>query len=385
MIRWRLGSAVVAFLVGGTTTARGQDARFTGYFEHQFSTSYANGNWTTLDYDRLRIDVDARGGRGARASASIIYQLFRGDTRVLLRDVLPPELSAIADTFAITIEDQNFLNHVYMAVQPGPFEIVAGKQYLTWGAGFVFNPTELFRPKDVLQPSYDREGVEAIATSVAVGALSDITAALVFQGGFQTSAKVFRARHHVVGFDVSALVAELHEPSTIAGIGQPNAPLSRRRTVGGDITGELFGLGVWAEAAWSDHSGERWVEATFGANYSLADGTLMLLEAFYNGRGESNAPYSSDQWLGRLFGGHPSLGKLLLYGLVSRPFGQLWSVGASAIGNPNDQSAVLIPAITYALAQNVDLIFNGAVYVGSSGTEFGSQRNGGFLRGRIYF
>ena len=48
------------------------------------------------------------------------------------------------------------------------------------------------------------------------------------------------------------------------------------------MTGELFGLGVWTEATWSDFAGESWVEVTAGGNYSLADGTLVMAEGFYN-------------------------------------------------------------------------------------------------------
>ena len=75
----------------------------------------------------------------------------------------------------------------------------------------------------------------------------------------------------------------------------------------------------------------------------------------------------------------------MLYGVVNRPFAQLWTVGVSTLANPGDGSLVFIPAITYAFAQNVDLVFNGAIYVGSSGSEFGSGNRGGFLRGRVYF
>ena len=361
-----------------------QQARFTGYLEHQFSVSRTGDRWTMIDYDRLRVDVAARAGRGTRASAAVVYQLYRGDTTVDLHDFLPEGLAVGAESAAVELDDVHMLNHAYVALDPGPFQLTAGKQFLTWGAAWAFNPTELFRPKDLFEPTYEREGVGGLSVRVPLGSLSDVLVALVPDGGFAESGKVLRARHHVAGFDFSALVAEVHEMPVAVELGGRDAR-KERFTVGGDVSGELLGLGVWTEATWSSRAGERWVEATVGGNYTLADGTLLMVEGYYNGRGESADPYPLDLWLARLSGDVRSLGKGMVYGVVSRPFGELWTAGVSTLANATDGSLVLIPSISYAFAQNVDLLFNGAVYVGQEGAEFGSGNHGGFLRGRVYF
>ena len=361
------------------------DARINGHLEHQFSASRTEGTWSLIDYDRLRMDLNARAGRNTRISAAIVYQLYRGDTETELRDFLPDDLKARADTFAIGLENQHFLNHAYVTLRPGPFEVTAGKQYLTWGAAWVFNPTELFRPKNAFEPTYDREGIAAVTVRLPLGSLSDVLVGLVPEEDFESSGKVLRARHHLAGFDLSALVAALHEQPAPEDIDVPPGSLERRVTVGGDLSGELFGLGVWAEATWSDHAGAQWMEATVGGNYTLADGTLLLLEGFYNGRGQWNDPYPINLWLGRFFGLQRTLGKGTLVGRVSRPVGQLWTLGLSGLANVGDGSLVLIPSVAYAFAQDVDLLFNGLVYAGPDGTEFGLDRLGGFLRVRVYF
>jgi hypothetical protein len=366
-------------------SAAQQQVRFTGYLEHQFAVNRAGDEWRMLDYDRLRVDVNARAGRGTRASAAVVYQLFRGDTEIDLRSFLPDDLAAALESTSVEIEDIHLLNHAYVRLDPGPVEITAGKQYLTWGAAFAFNPTELFRPKDLFQPSYDREGVGGLSAKVPLASLSDVMVALVPEGGFGEAGKVLRVRHHLAGFDISALGAEVYESPVPDGLGIPEQELERRVVVGGDISGEILGLGVWVEATWSDRADERWVETTVGGNYTLADGTLLMVEGYYNGRGEGDDPYSMELWLQRLSGDLRSLGKGMAYGVVSRPFGELWTGGLSTLANVSDGSFVLIPAVSYAFAQNVDLVFNGALYVGGEGTEFGSDNHGGFLRGRVYF
>ncbi|MFC1640081.1 hypothetical protein ACFL3B_04895, partial [Gemmatimonadota bacterium] len=128
-----------------------------------------------------------------------------------------------------------------------------------------------------------------------------------------------------------------------------------------------------------------WIEVTTGGNYTLVDGTRLLLEGFYNGRGEWDAPYSTSSWLSRFSGSRRTLGKAIVVGNVTRPFGQLWQLGVSTVGNVGDQSMVVIPSIAYSFAENVDLMFNGLLYVGEDGTEFGAGNYGGFVRGRVYF
>ncbi len=384
----RLAVAACAYLALAIVpdgAAAQQQVRFTGYLEHQFATSRAGDGWTMIDYDRLRVDVNARAGRGTRASAAVVYQLYRGDTERDVRDFLPDDLAAVIGSTSVELEDLHLLNHAYVRLDPGPFEITAGKQYLTWGAGFAFNPTELFRPKNLLEPSYDREGIGALSAKVPLASLSDVMVALVPEGGFGESGKVLRARHHVAGFDLSALVAEVFESPVSGDLGTGAEELERRFAIGGDVSGELLGLGVWVEATWSNRADERWVETTVGGNYTLADGTLLMLEGYYNGRGGSGEPYPLELWLQRLSGDMRSLGKGMAYGVVNRPFGQLWTVGLSTLANVSDGSFVLIPTLSYAFAQNVDLVFNGAFYVGADGTEFGGDNHGGFLRGRVYF
>ncbi len=359
--------------------------QFSGYLEHQFGVNYQDDGWTYLDYDRLRGDLNARAGRGVRMSAAAVWQLFRGDTEIRLQDYLPEDLFGGSDAPPVEIEDRHFLNHAYVTIRPGPFEITAGKQYLTWGASWVFNPTELFRPKDTFEPTYEREGVGAVSAKLPLADLSEILVAFVPEGGFETSGKLIRARHHLGGFDLSVLVAEIHERTPPPDLGMPPGELQSRLTVGGDLSGEMLGLGVWAEGAWSDHAGEEWVEATVGGNYTLSNGTLILVEGFYNGRGEWEQPYEKEQWLGLISGHQRTLGKGTVAGMVSRPVRQLWTLGGTVLANVGDGSVALVPSVAYSFAENVDFLCNGLLFVGEDGSEYGAGRQGGFLRVRVYF
>ncbi len=379
-----IGAATALLLFTPSTFTAQTSAHLTGYWEHQFSVGYRGDRWTQLDYDRFRANVTTQAGRSTSAAAAVVWQLYRGNTRVSLSDALP-DYFPVPDSAFVELENRHFLNHAYITIRPSPFEITAGKQFLTWGAAWAFNPTELFRPKDVFEPTYEREGVGALSVRLPLGPLSNVMVAYAPEGGFETSAKVLRARHHLSGFDISALVAEIHERPAPLDIDLPQLALEQRHTIGGDVTGELFGLGVWAEGTWSERADETWVEMTLGGNYTLANGTLLLFETYYNGRGEWGEPYPGQLWLARIYGDGRTLGKATVYGLATKPVGDLWTVAASAIANLGDGSAALIPAVSYAFAENVDLLVNLVFSIGPDGTEYGSGSQGGFLRGRVYF
>lgn len=358
------------------------NTRFSGYYEHQYSLSRTGGNWKQLDYDRLRGEIDVRTRQGSRASAGMIFQLYRGDTRIDPSDYLPSGILLGPDSLGSSLSDRHYLNHAYMVLSASRWlEITVGKQYLTWGASWVFNPTELFRPKNSLEPSYDREGVGAISATITLGALSDLLIAFIPDGSLESSGKVVRLRHHISGFDVSGIAALRSDPGAVDSSFDPE----RRYIIGGDITGEVLGLGLWSEGTWSHQDKQQWAELTVGGNYTLADRTLLMAEVFINGRGKVEGPYSAQAWLERLSGERRTLGRTTIFGMISRPIGDLWTFGISSIANPGDGSFLMIPSIAYSFAENIDLLFNAVWYVGEAGEEYGFDQTGGFLRGRLYF
>lgn len=380
--------ALIWMLLAWLSQAHAQtEVRVNGYLEHQYSVSYNKGNWTHLDYDRARVDVSVRAGRGTRAAVAPVWQIYRGNTSIQLSDALPDYLDAFVDSASVPVEDRLYLNHAYISLRPGPLEITIGKQYLAWGAALAFNPTELFRPKNVLEPGYEREGVGALTVKLPLGTLSDVMIGLVPEGRLGESGKLLRLRHHIAGYDFSALVAVLTDPVLPEAFDLFDLAEKQRTTLGGDITGEVFGLGAWLEATWSDQAGKQWVEATMGGNYTLATGTRLMLEAHYNGRGAWDTPYSPSLWVGRITGALRSMSKVVVYGSISQPVDQfeLWNVGLSSLISAADGSAVLIPSVSYAFAQDVDLLFNALVYLGQEGTEFSTGGLGAFIRARVYF
>jgi hypothetical protein len=383
----RAALLLVAAAWPGVVLGQVEGPRLSGYLEHQLSVARAPSGWGHIDYDRLRLDIDASAGRGMTASAAVVWQLYRGRTTASLADLVPADLRGQVPADAeYEIRERQYLNHAYIALYAGPATITAGKQHLAWGSGMVFNPTELFRPKALFDPTYEREGVGALAVALETGALSDVEAVYVPEDDWRTSAKVARVRGHLAGFDLSALAAEVWETDPVPALleGTPATP-EHRVVVGGDISGELPGVGIWAEGTWSRQDDARWVELTVGGNTTLPGNILLTVEGYLDGRGRTGEPYPVEDWLAVATGTRRTIGRGLVFGSISRPTGDLLSLALAALASASDGSAALLPSARYAFAENVDLFLQLIVTAGPDGTEFGTRGSGGLIRGRVYF
>lgn len=381
-----LAAVIIAVVRPAGAAAQDTSARFSGYLEHQFSVSETPDGWTHIDYDRLRVDLDAEAGRSVVASTAMVWQIFRGRTTVRVADLVPASVrDGLPPELRFTIDDRQYLNHAYVTLYAGPLAVTAGKQHLAWGRGLVFNPTELFRPKLLYDPGYEREGVGALTGTLETGVLSDAALVYVPEDSWETSAKVARVRTHAAGFDLSALAGELWDDDPAALLQGEPATLRRRRTVGGDLSGELLGIGVWVEGTWSTRSDGDWAELTVGGNTTLPGDVLVSLEGYYDGRGEWRDPYPLDDWLAVAVGDRRTIGRSMLFTSVIRPTGDLLTLALAGLANLGDGSAALLPNASYSFAENVDIFVQLIVTVGPDGTEFGTRGHGGLIRGRVYF
>jgi hypothetical protein len=155
--------------------------------------------------------------------------------------------------------------------------------------------------------------------------------------------------------------------------------------VGGDLSGEVLGIGVWAEGAWATRADGDWVELTVGGNATLPGDVLLNLEGYYDGRGRPGTPYALEDWLAVALGDRRTMGRGLLFASVTRPTGDLMALGLAGLANLGDGSAVILPSVSYSFAENVDIFVQLVATVGPDGTEFGTRGHAGLIRGRVYF
>ena len=253
-----------------------------------------------------------------------------------------------------------------------------GRQAVTWGNGFVFTPMDIFNPFDPTAIDKEYKAGDDMIYGQWLRDRGDDLQAVVVARRDPTTGEVEQDRgsaalkyHQFWGAgEVDFLVAE-HYDQTLLGVGG-------NRSLGGAV--------VRADVV-ATEIGDSWTtQAVANLSYSwVAAGKNMngLLEAFYNGFGQSGGRYSpsdltSNQELlervdrGELF----NLGRLYAAASVTIEVTPLFLVTPNVFWNLEDPSALFQLVWQNDLQQ--DLVLQGAISVpvGPSGSEYGGIEAG---------
>jgi hypothetical protein len=376
----RLFALLLMTSLGGLLSPDGTGAQiaWSGYYEHTLNVDHSKATGEQLlDASKVRLDFRTEAGAGISFDGNFNLIVYHG---VVARDIspfLPPSVvqefisSGIPLTFRIDRE-RYFLDNAFLTWEKDALRFRAGKQQLAWGPGYSFNPTDLFHRKNILDPTYEKEGVTALRLDCRWGIGGNLSAILAPGDDLEKSGYALRLATFVapIGYDVALTAHQVTDstsvdPATLRPIRQ------RRRALGVEFTGSLLGLGIWLEGNhnWMERE-DDFSRVVAGFDYTLGDGTYLVLEGLYNGRAEWQDPYPAHDWLGYLSYGEPVAGAWLLAGL-SRSLTDLVSGSLYLFGCP-DGSAVVNPRIEASIAQNADLIVFGGITAGNKEGAFPS-------------
>ena len=367
-----------------------------------------------LDYNKLRLELEARPQPGFSANANIVARSWHGTTSMDLADLLPERfdndlaLLALFDPDATQYQFQNeiAINDAYFTARQGRFKLRMGKQQFRFGSGWFWNPTDPFTVKDLLDPSYEKQGVTAARLQLNLplqGLLEAWALPRQTWGDFQVedSALAFRARVAPGQWVFTASQASLRDLAALdlsATDMDAFMVQGRRHIFGLDVAGEVGGVGLWLEGAynrmhlddWTDLepiAQQAWYEVEAGTSYTIRGGTTFMAEYLYNERGAS---YSDDytlwRWLLYMDQTLRTLGQHYGTATVQVPLGRLHTdLAVSAIANLSDGSWLLNPWVSYDWGQNLEISLYGALGFGGDEGEMSSFGQAGTLRARFSF
>ncbi len=368
-----------------------QEIELSGYYENTFQVDYTSETkGQFLDASKVRFEWGGMLLPDLEFAGNVNLILSVGETERRLSPYLPDavgqqlEALGMPDTFSLD-EARLFLDNAYLTWDNGDVRLRAGKQQLSWGSGYSFNPTDLFHRKNLLDPTYEKEGVVAFRTDYRWGTGGELSLIGATDERFDHPGYALRLGTHVsaVRYD---LAVTLHDVSDSTGMDPLTfMPYTQRRRAGGlEISGELLGLGVWLEGNYNWVGREDdFARLVAGFDYTLDDGTYLMAEALYNGRSESDTPYPAHDWLANVYHGEPVGPGWMLLG-ARRDLSALVQGGFYTFVAP-DGSVVLNPRIDASLFQNIDLVFFGGVSLGNNDGAFTSGLYSVIVRGTGYF
>jgi hypothetical protein len=362
-----------------------------GYFEPQLTIASLDRQTMQLSSNKLRIDLEAAPSDRLTFGANLNFLTYHGRTWYRLADYVPDKLleglsPSALDSYTLTFSDGYSLDNAFLKYAFSKFDLTVGKQQISPGTGYAWNPTDMFNTKDVLDPTYENPGHNAVTAEVPLGPRGTATLLYSPDEDWEDSGKFVRVKLPAGHFDVSLSAGE--RTVRLTDFEHYSTLIERRTMVGGDFSGELLGLGCWGEFAQNDMSRSAdYFEGLLGADYTFESGLYVLGELYVNERGKlDHEDYTLNDWLRFLTAQTRTVTRTQLYLYSSYPATDLLSVGGSILTSLSDGSVALVPTLEYNMDTNLDLTFFGNFYLGAEGTAFSSGLGQGFLlRLRYYF
>lgn len=412
--------------------AAAQDLDVFGYFEPQMMGAKLGSEFYQLGSNKLRVDLQSRISDRVSFGANFDYITYHGRRQWDVLDFLPEKARSDAvvgsfmgvelNPYLLTYEDQHFLDNAYLKLSFKYADITFGKQQISMGTGYAWNPTDVFNQKDMIDPTYEQPGHNAIRLDVPFGRGFSLTSIYAPTEEWKNTDVLVKLKGRISHFDFSVMGIQKYWKYTDARIIDVVQMdflrlKTKRHIIGADLVGELFGLGVWAEYAYNkvriDDADEKeyyenfrihyifsgssvipeelhiksFYEFVAGMDYTFDFQTYIMFEFYRNTSAKTDHEnYNLNDWMQFLLAEKKAISQDQLYAFVQHPATDLISIGSSAIYSISDGSLALVPMVTYNIFENVDLSLFINYYLGKEGTAYAENLgNGGMIRARVYF
>ena len=392
----RIFVVVVLFL--SLSVLYAQKVDIFGYYEPQYMGAVVKERFLQLFSNKLRVDFKWGPLQNVTFAANFDFITYHGKTRWDILDFLPSEVTAdipeeLRSIYVFPFSDRIFLDNAYLKLAFKAFDLTVGKQQISLGTGYVWNPIDVFNIKDPLDPTYEQPGHNAVRVDVPVGTSSTVTALYSPDEEWRSSAKMLQIKGRISRFDFAVIGIEKTWRFTdytqfdfmqMSFVALPE----RRRLLGVSAVGEIIGVGVWAEYAYN------WMEVTtdfyelvVGADYTFDFQTYVMAEYYRNTLGKTDyRDYDLNDWMRLMASEQKAISRDQVYAFVRHPVTDLMGLGVSTLYNISDGSFVLIPTVEYSLSDNVDIFAYLNINFGREGTNFAKDLgSGGMIRARVYF
>jgi len=394
--KWVFAVSLMSLLMP-TLTAQDNVELF-GYYESQLLGTGIKGKFYQLFTNKLRVDLKSDLSDTITLAANFDYIHYMGKTEWDILDFLSEDLvSTIPEEmrafYVLVFSNDTFLDNAYIRFSVKPFDLTVGKQQVSLGTGYVWNPTDVFNIKDVLDPTYEQPGHTAIRLDIPLGSMYTLTTLYSPEETWDRSTKLVQLKGNISHFDYRLIAVERVWPfSDYTEIDPESMSFANvsenRKMLGGSTVGELVGLGVWAEYAynWMERS-DDFYELVVGSDYTFDFQTYVIFEYYRNTRGKSDFElYDINDWMRFLVAEQKSICRDQAYVYVEHPATDLLNVGLQTVFCISDSSLAFVPTLGYSISDNVEIYAYLNFNLGQEGTVYGKNMgNGGLLRLRAYF
>jgi hypothetical protein len=369
-----------------------------GYYESQVLGTGLKGEFYQLFTNKLRVDLKSELSDNITFAANFDYIHYLGKTEWDVLDFLWEDLvSTVPEEmrpfYVIAFSNETFLDNAYIKFSFKSFDLTVGKQQISLGTGYVWNPTDVFNIKDVLDPTYEQPGHTALRVDIPLSSTYTLTSLYSPEETWEKSTKLLQLKGAISHYDYYIIAVErvwpYHDYTQFDYENMNFLDVSeKRKMLGGSTVGELLGLGVWAEFAynWMTKS-DNFYELVVGGDFTFDFQTYVMMEFYRNTIGKSDyLEYDVNDWMRFLAAEQKAICRDQAYVFVQHPATDLLSVGLQTIYCISDGSLAFVPTLGYSISDNVEVFAYLNFNLGKEGTVYGKNMgNGGLIRLRAYF
>jgi hypothetical protein len=366
-----------------------------GYFESEFDNMSVSDQNYNYGYNKLRVDIENSVIDGVTFGANVNIQRYYGSTKWNLLDFLPEDIwKPIFQPLGITefpfaVSDTLYLDNAFLRMHFDFGDLTVGKQQISLGVGYAWNPLDIFNTKLLLDPTYEQTGINGIRLEISVADRGMLDIILSPGSDWENTIKMVTGKWGLGRFDLLGTIGCYNWERTSINLQSfSTEKISEERLLaGGGLVGEISGIGVWAEGAYNQlKESDDFVEVLIGCDYTFENGFYLLGEIYHNGNAPGDfSDLGWDNYMQYLNGETHSLLNDYAFLTWLYPLTDFVSIGMINFANLSDNSAAFNPQLEWNVFEDVTLGLLVGYYIGDEDSEFGLQDWAGRLRVRAYF
>ena len=263
------------------------------------------------------------------------------------------------------------LDRAWVDYTSGKWQIRLGRQRINWGTNLVWNPNDVFNTFSYFDFDYEeRPGTDGVRIQYYTSVTS--SAELVYKVGHNNNETAVAGMYRFLksSYDIQFM----------------GGWVGKDYVLGGGWSGDIKGGGFRGEATWfkprdnSDPENFESFVASISGDYTLRNSLYLHAAFLFNSHGTTGDAGGRGFFTPDISAKMLSLGRYQLFAQASYPFTPLFSGNMAAMLNPCDGSSFLGPSLTYSIGNNWEVMLNGQLFLGRTGTEYGDFGQAVFAR-----
>lgn len=264
----------------------------------------------------------------------------------------------------------SMLDRTWLDYTNGKWQIRVGRQRINWGLNLVWNPNDIFNTFSYFDFDYEeRPGTDAVKIQYYTSVTS--SAQLVYKLGRNKEEKAFAGMYRFSKFN--------YDFQFLGG------KVGKDFVLGGGWAGDIKGGGFRGELSYflpteKNNGSMEALVASVSGDCTLQNSLYFHGGILFNSIGAKGKAGGRSFFEQQLSAKMLSLAMYNVFLQSSFPITPLFSANFSAMINPLDGSSFISPSLVYSLTDNWEIMVNGQLFFGKTGTEYGDYGKAIFAR-----